>query len=317
MKSLFKASILGLGHSEVVLIRQHVATILEGVSVDWVGATYEGLDFLIVNSNFINASSVQNLLRNDSIPVLLTSHSTDQKIDDKHTIKLPLLEVSQLKKWLHECVLIEAVDSVQPKKLQDSVITQVLLDNAKVFEYLSSANDGLLHLSDSCGAVGIMDTTNQLMYTFSQRKVPVDMQGHLTYQRVSNMPNAYPSVDLLPWLWDVVWFAQSCSVLVTPDQLIKLKVWPQPTRESDRRDILLMSAKLAEGVTSAQEMAIALKIPMLRVQHFMSAMVMSGFGERYTDVLQAAAILPHKEVNIEEKTGLRRLLMGVRKRLGL
>ncbi len=317
MKSLFRASILGLGHSEVVMIRQHVAEILAGVSVDWVSANHESLDFLIVNSSFINASSVQNLLRNNNMPVLLANHSSSQIIADKHTITLPLLENTQLKNWIHEIVLNEQVVPFKPVKLQDSVITQVLLDNAKVFEYFSTTSEGLLYLSDQCGAVGIIDTSNQLMYLFPERKVPVDMQGLLTYERVQNLPKTYKSIDLLQWLWDVAWFEPSCSVLVSPDQFIKLKVWPQPSRETDRKDVLQMSARLAQGVTCAQDMAEELKIPMLRVQHFMSALVMVGFGERQTQILQKSAVLPDKAVNDEEATGLRRLLLGVRRRLGL
>lgn len=317
MKSLFRASILGLGHSEVVVIRQHVAEILAGVSVDWVSANHESLDFLIVNSSFINASSVQNLLRNNNMPVLLASHSTNQDIADQHSITLPLLENTQLKNWIHEIVLNQQVIPFKPEKLQDSVITQVLLDNAKVFEYLSATHDGLLYLSDQCGAVGIIDTSNQLMYLFPERKVPVDMQGHLAYERVPNLPKTYKSIDLLQWLWDVAWFEQSCSVFVSPDQLIKLNVWPQPSKESDRKDVLLMSARLAQGVTCAQDMADELKIPMHRVQHFMSALVMVGFAEKQTAIVQKAVVLPDKAVNDEEVTGLRRLLLGVRRRLGL
>lgn len=319
MKSLFRASILGLGHSEVVVIRQHVAAILEGLNVDWVSATHEDLDFLIVNSNFISASSVQNLLRNNTMPVLLASHSATETANGQHSITLPLHDDTQLKKWINECVLNEQTpSSVHLVKPQESVITQVLLDNTKVFQYLGSANDGLLHLSDSCGAVGVIDTADQLVYLLPERKVPVDMQSHLMYERLPSLPKAYQSIDLMQWLWDVAWMSPSCSVLVAPDQLVKLKFWPQPSRTQDRKDVLLLSAKLAQKPTSAQELSTALKMPLQRVQHFMSALVMVGFGERHTvvETLQKE-VVPEKTINHEEASGLRRLLMGVRRRLGL
>jgi len=317
MKSLFKVSILGLGHSEVVTIRQHIAAILDGCEIDWVGANHDNLDFLIVNSNFINASSIQNLLRNNRVPVLLAGHSVKEDQVNKNTINLPLVENTRLKTWIHETVLNESVESVQPVQLQELVITQVLSDNAKIFQYLRTSQDGFLHLSDRCGAVGTIDTTNQLIYLVSERRVPVDMQGRLAYERLPHFSGTHRSVDLLQWLWDVAWTEPSCSVFVAPNQLVKLKFWPQPSRVNDRKDLLLMSAKLARNVASAQDLVTDLKIPLLRAQHFISALVMVGFAEIYTDTMPKEQPKAEKVVHQEEATGLRRLLLGVRRRLGL
>lgn len=317
MKSLFKVSILGLGHSEVVTIRQHVAAILEGSEIDWVGANHDNLDFLIVNSNFINASSIQNLLRNNRVPVLLAGHSIKEDHSNTNTINLPLVENSRLKRWIHESVLNESVVQVQPVQLQELVITQVLSDNAKAFEYLRSAHDGFLHLSDRCGAVGTIDTVNQIIYLVPERRVPVDLQGRLIYEHLPCFSGTNHSVDLLQWLWDVAWFEPSCSVFVAPNQLVKLKFWPQPSRVSDQKDLLLMSARLALNVASAQDLVTDLKIPLLRAQHFVSALVMVGFAEVYTDAMPKVPPIPEKVVQQEEATGLRRLLLGVRRRLGL
>lgn len=317
MKSLFRVSILGLGHSEVVAIRQHIAAILQGSEVDWVGANHESLDFLIVNSNFINASSVQNLLRSNSVPVLLARHSVDQDYNDQNVITLPLVENTLLKNWINEIVLSEHTVLAQTIKLQEFVVTQVLQDNAKIFEYLRTAQDGFLHLSDRCGAVGTIDTANQLIYLVPKRNVPVDMQGPLTYERVSQVSKTYQSVDLLQWLWNVAWIEASCSVFIAPDQLVKIQFWPQPTRSTDQKDLLLLSARLARKVSTAHELAMDLKIPMLRAQHFLSALVMAGFAEKSHEVLPITHVLPAQAENHEEATGLRRLLIGMRRRLGL
>ncbi len=317
MKSLFKVSILGLGHSEVVTIRQHVAAILEGSEVDWVGANHDNLDFLIVNSNFINASSIQNLLRNNRVPVLLAGHSVKEDNNNTNTINLPLVENTRLKNWIHETVLSESIVRVQPLQLQELVITQVLSDNAKVFEYLRSEHDGFLHLSDRCGAVGTIDTVNQVIHLVPERRVPVDMQGRLTYEYLPYFSGTHRSVDLLQWLWEVAWFEPSCSVFVAPNQLVKLKFWPQPSRVNDQKDLLLMSARLARNVASAQDLVTDLKIPLLRAQHFISALVMVGFAEIYTDAMPKGQSMPDKVAHQEEATGLRRLLLGVRRRLGL
>lgn len=317
MKSLFRVSILGLGHSEVVAIRQHIAAILQGSEVDWVGANHESLDFLIVNSNFINASSVQNLLRSNAVPVLLTRHAVDQDYNDRNVITLPLVENTLLKNWINEIVLSEHTVLAQPIKLQEFVVTQVLQDNAKVFEYLRTAQAGFLHLSDRCGAVGTIDTVNQLIYLVPKRKVPVDMQGPLAYEPVSQVSKTYQSVDLLQWFWEVAWIEASCSVFIAPDQLVKIKFWPQPSRTTDQKDLLLLSARLARKVSTAQELAMDLKIPILRAQHFLSALVMAGFAEKSNEVLPIMHVLPDQAANHEEATGLRRLLMGMRRRLGL
>ncbi|MDE2421890.1 MAG: hypothetical protein KGO49_12015 [Gammaproteobacteria bacterium] len=317
MKSLFKVSILGLGHSEVVVIRQHVAAILAGSEIDWVGANHDNLDFLIVNSNFINASSIQNLLRNNRVPVLLAGHSVKEDHSNTNTINLPLVENTRLKNWIHESVLSESIVHVQPVQLQELVITQVLSDNAKIFEYLSTTQDGFLHLSDRCGAVGTIDTANQLIHLVPERRVPVDMQGRLTCERLPYFSGNHGSVDLLQWLWDVAWIEPSCAVFVAPNQLVKLKFWPQPSRVNDRKDLLLMSARLGRNVASAQDLVTDLNIPLLRAQHFISALVMVGFAEKYMDVVPKEQSKPDKVVHQEEATGLRRLLLGVRRRLGL
>ena len=317
MKSLFKGSILGLGHSEVIAIRQHFATILEGSEIDWVGANHANLDFLIVNSNFINAKSIQNLLRNSSVPVLLAGNSVKEDHNNTNSISLPLVENTRLRNWIHESVLNESVVRIQPVQFQELVISQGLTDNAKIFEYLRSANEGFLYLSDRCGAIGTIDTVNQLIHLVPERRIPVDMQGRLTYEHLPYFSGTLGAVDLLQWLWDLAWFEPSCSLLTAPNQLVKLKFWPQPSQVNDRKDLLLMSARLARNVASAQDLVTDLNIPLLRAQHFVSALVMVGFAEIYTDAIPKELSVSEKIVHQEEATGLRRLLLGVRRRLGL
>ena len=318
MNSLFNVCILGLDQSETITIQQHLFNILEGSKVDWVSANHGSLDFLIVNSKFSNSTSIQKMLNSKKFPILFAGYAVQEDIDNANQIQLPLVRKVLLKNWIDNNVLSKSIESVpQPLQRSKQIVSQVLTDNASVFAHLRTAQDGFLYLSDRFGAIGTIDVINQAIYLTPERDAPVDMQMRLKYEYLPSFSITYSAVDLLQWLWSVAWREPSCSELVQPNQLVNIIFWPQPSCINDQKDLLLMSARLAHDVSSAQDLATDLKIPVLRAQHFISALVMAGFAEIYSDSTRKVSRLPKKAVQQEEVTGLKRLLFGVRRRLGL
>ncbi len=319
MERSFRASIVGLGCSDVVSIRQHIHDILaDGGDVNWVPANQENLDFLVINSCFISSSSIQSLIRKNALPVLLVNHSPKNEEIEQNIISLPLFENTRLRSWVQEFVIDKK--RVMPQALPHSVDqSPAIAESVKMLKALSSMAQGLYYLSDSRGAIGVVDTISGLMWLVAERSTSIDMGGSLKYETVSQIPRLHRSVDLVQWLWEVVWSASCCATLVALDQPIQLMRWPQPVRKTDRKDMLRMCARLAQGVTTADSLALDTQIPLARVQHFVSALVTSGFAERVAQIADTLPpiLLEENPHTVLEQTGFRRLLSGLRTRLGL
>ncbi|AXI04297.1 hypothetical protein [Aquirhabdus parva] len=320
MERSFRASIVGLGCSDVVSIRQHIHDVLaDGGDVSWVPANQENLDFLVINSCFISSSSIQSLIRKNALPVLLVNHSPKNEEIEQNIISLPLFENSRLKNWVQEFVIDKKRAAISQAAPQSVDQNPAVIESTNLLKGFVSKAQGLYHLSDTRGAIGVVDTISGLMWLVPERSTSIDMTGSLKSEVVSQIPRQHRSVDLMQWLWEVIWSASSCATLVPLEQLIEIKIWPQPFRKSDRKDMLILSASLAQGTSSAHQLALDTKIPLSRVQHFVSALVTSGFAERVDRMPEVTpqAHQVERAVVAAEQTVIRRLLSGLRNRLGL
>jgi hypothetical protein len=302
----------------MVSIRQYVSEALpDGGTVSWVSASQEDLDFLIINSNFTSSSSIQSLLRKGA-PILLVKRFPTHDDIEQNVMPLPFSESAPLKAWLQDYVLGKKRTATTQMILQESDLSRISMENARNFKVLLSRDNGFIYLSDNRGAIGVVDTARETIGLVPERRTAVDMEGQIKYEKVSEHSHFPQSMDLMHWLWDVLWSNPSSALLVSMDQPVKLHIWPQPSRASDRKDILRMSAWLAQGAATATTLAANLQLPEHRVQHFLSALVATGYGEA---VIAAQAHVP-KPVEQAVSTpsgqsGIRRLLSGLRSRLGL
>jgi len=319
MERSFRASILGLGCSDMVSIRQHVSDALaDGGTVSWVSASQDDIDFLIINSSFISSSSIQGLLRKGA-PVLLVNRPIAGVELEENVLSLPLSENSRLKTWVHEYVLGKKRAATSQMILQNSDLNRVSMENAKHFKSLINKSNGLIHLSDSRGAIGVVDTAREIICLVPERRITVDMVSEVKYEPIQQMmPKLQPPTQLYHWMWEVLWSTPSSAMLISMDQPVKLTMWPQPSRSADRKDVLRMSAWLAKGAMNAQTLATHSQVPPHRAQHFLSTLVAMEFGETVNVVV--APPLPVEQIAPQpkpEQSGIRRLLSGLRSRLGL
>lgn len=319
MERSFRASILGLGCSDMVSIRQHVSDVLaDGGTVNWVPATQDDIDFLIINSSFISSSSIQGLLRKGA-PVLLVNRATAGTDLEENVLPLPL-ENSRLQTWVHEYVLGKKRAATSQMILQNSDLNRISMENAKHFKSLTNKANGLIYLSDNRGAIGVVDTAREIICLVPGRKTSVDMVSEVKYEPIQQMPKLQPPISLFHWMWEVLWSTPSSAMLIAMDQPVKLTMWPQPSRTADRKDVLRMSAWLAKGPANAQTLATMSQIPPHRAQHFLSTLVAMGFGETVAAVIAAPVPPPIEAASPQpkpEQSGIRRLLSGLRSRLGL
>ncbi len=303
----------------MVSIRQHVSDALaEGGTVNWVPATQDDIDFLIINSSFISSSSIQGLLRKGA-PVLLVNRATAGVDLEENVLALPLVENSRLRTWVHEYVLGKKRAATSQMILQNSDLNRVSMENAKHFKSLTDKSNGMIHLSDNRGAIGVVDTAREIICLVPGRKVAVDMVSEVKYESIQYMPKLLPPVSLFHWMWEVLWSTPGSAMLIAMDQPVKLTMWPQPSRSADRKDVLRMSAWLAKGPVNAQTLATQSQIAPHRAQHFLSTLVAMGFGETVNAVVAPPAppvetVAPQPK---PEQSGIRRLLSGLRSRLGL
>ncbi len=318
MERSFRASILGLGCSDMVSIRQHVSDALaDGGTVNWVPANQDDIDFLIINSSFISSSSIQGLLRKGA-PVLLVNRAHAGADLEENVLSLPLAENSRLKIWMHEYVLGKKRTATSQMILQNSDLNRVSIENAQQFKSLINKTNGLIHLSDSRGAIGVVDTARELICLVPGRRITVDMVSEIKYEPIQQMPRLQPPTQLFHWMWEVLWSTPSSATMISMEQPVRLNMWPQPSRSADRKDVLRMSAWMSKGVANAQTLAAQSQVPLHRAQHFLSTLVAMGFGETVNvAVAPPPPPNPVSEQPKPEQSGIRRLLSGLRSRLGL
>jgi|GEM_PF-5198185 len=313
MERSFRASILGLGCTDVVSIRQHIHDVLVmDADVEWVPANQDDLDFLVVNSSFINSNSIQSLLKRKPMPVLLVNHHSMSEGQQQDVLSLPLSEHSKVKQWIRDYVIDKKSLSTAAFSAQNTY--SLASEDLSVLEALRNPAHRIVQVFDSRGTIGVVDTVKGVLRLVPERRGRIELDGSWRFEPVYTMPAWPVSLDLVQWLWEMAWSSQQCATLLDVQQPLRLLSWPQPSN-ADRKEVLSMSAYLAKDQMNAVQLAAASQVSLGRAQHFLSALLASGCGVKVQSSSYAAATLPSPEQR--PASGFRRLLSSLRSHLGI
>lgn len=316
-KNVFNIAIVGLSVANMVALRQHIRQILpDSHEINWANMAEPELDLLVIDTDFVQARSIQKILSYRPIPVLKVARNSgceDKLIDD--TVHLPISRIDELKVWLEHNLLSQVAAPV-PAAVAQARPTVVEPDR-HLFERLHSKTLGMVKLIDARGVVGIADTNQELFWSADDRAnhVTIDHTLGLTHSTRRDLQDVHTTpIDLRQWLWQTVWHSPFYASLVSPADHVRLLSWPQPEADQDRRDVLRMSAYLQQHSSSIHQVAERTKMPLSRVQHFASALIAAGLAET---VPVEQIVIAQPSAPVKESAGWRGLLSKLRNQFGL
>lgn len=282
----FNICIVGLSVANMTVLRQLCRQIIpQQYEIRWVNVADPDLDFLIIDTDFVQARSIQNILSYHPVPVLkiVRYPSVAQNICDD-TLYLPVNNIALLSNWIDSHLF----DAHHQKKLTVTTserpveTPQPVQPDLHLFERLHGKTLGLVKLIDAKGILGVADTAQELFWPSPRLSMarPVDHTlgiAHSTNRELQEM--SAQSHDLKQWLWDLVWHSPSYTSLLSATDCVQLVGWPQPAADRDRHDVLQLSARLHQQALTAQQLAEQTQIDVSRVQLFTSALVASGLAK--------------------------------------
>lgn len=325
LPNTFHICIVGLSVANMTVLRQLCREIIPSqFELHWVSVTDASLDFLMIDADFIQARSIQNILSYHPVPVLKVVRypSVAQNICED-TLYLPVNNIDLLKNWIDQHLF----DAHHQKMLSINLSEQPVEPAAQqpdlhVFERLHGKTLGLVKLIDSQGILGVADTAQEIFWPSrhlsAERSVDHTLGiAHSTNRELQEMSGQ--SRDLKQWIWDVVWHSPSYSSLLSGNDCVKLLGWPQPAAGHDRHDVLQLSACLQHHATSVQQLAEQTHIDVPRVQLFASALVAAGLAKTIpADSSPYVTSISMSQSNVPPDAGKRRgFLSKLRQQFGL
>lgn len=321
----FHICIVGLSVANMTVLRQLCREIIPShFDIHWVSVTDPALDFLMIDTDFVQARSIQNILSYHPVPVLkiVRYPSVAQNICDD-TLYLPVNNVDLLKNWIDQHLFDahhQKMLSVNTSELPAEPTAQQ--PDLHVFERLHGKTLGLVKLVDAKGILGIADTAQEIFWPSPHLSVARSVDhtlgiAHSTNRELQEMSGQ--SRDLKQWIWDVVWQSPSYSDLLSKNDCIQLLCWPQPAAGQDRHDVLQLSAYLHQQASSIQQLAKQTHIDVPRVQLFASALVAAGLAKTIPakENAQASPIAMSQDHGIPNVGKRRGFLSKLRHQFGL
>jgi|JI10StandDraft_1071094.scaffolds.fasta_scaffold59195_4 hypothetical protein len=317
-KSILNIAIVGLSVANMVALRQHVRHIIpESQDINWANMAEPELDLLIIDTDFVQARSIQKILSYRPVPVLKIARNSGcegKLIDD--TLHLPISRIDELSAWVQD-KLLQAEPVATAAAIDTAPRVTAVTPDRHLFERLHSKTLGMVKLIDARGVVGIADTNQELFWTVDDRRnhVTIDHTLGLTHSTRRDLQDVHTMpMDLRQWLWQTVWHSPFYASLVSPADHVRLLSWPQPAADQDRRDVLRMSAYLQQQSSSIHQVAEHTKMPLSRVQHFASALIAAGLAET---VPEEQIVIAQQPNPVKESAGWRGLLSKLRNQFGL
>lgn len=320
----FNICIVGLSVANVTILRQLCRDIIPAqFNIHWVNVTDPNLDFLIIDADFVEARSIQNILSYHPVPVLKVVRypSVAQNVCDD-TLYLPVNNVDLLKNWIASN-LFDAQHHKMLKITKSEPLSQPVAQqpDLHIFERLHGKTLGLVKLIDSKGILGVADTAQELFWPSpslnAERAVDHTLGiAHSTNRELQEM--SHQSRDLKQSIWDLVWHSPSYQGLLSANDRVKLLGWPQPAAGRDRHDVLQLSACLHQQASSIQQLAEQTHIEVSRVQLFASALVAAGLAKTIPTYSESYAMpVAQQSTAVHESGKLKGFLSKLRHQFGL
>lgn len=319
-KSVYLA-VFGLSLRDLNDLKEQIKKIIpSSVEIHWSNVAEPKLQALLINENFFETPSIQNLIRTNNVNVLrIISRSGRDSVIEDNILYLPVINSLPLENWLSKNVLDDSQVAQHQPVVEKKTSSESFANKANFIKELLSPQNGRIQVFDRHGQLGIADTRKQIIFTEPARTLKnTDHSLNFTYATMNDSARLreQKQQDLLFWLWSVLWKSPEYLDLAPRDGCLQLKFWPQPEEGFDRRDILRMSACFSEGA-DIEVVAKHLDIPLERIRQYVAATIAVGFGEMIPKSKAKFSIPSEEQAQKEEAGGIRKFFGSLRRRLGL
>lgn len=302
------------------------------INVNWTNIADPKLDVLMVSDAFIDAPSIQSLIKNENLRALkLITNAPRSNVIEDNILYLPLVDVSKLEIWLKSpykktstfsTTVSNSGSNFTNENTQPTVSSPVKRQHKDLADVLKEINDphsGNIRIFDEKGAIAFADPRSDWVWVEKSQIGRVTNDSiNSTYATRNDMTAVASQVnrqDLKNWLWNLLWRSPTFQQLAgnNTEECFLLQYWPQPESAQDRYDILRIAACFAQGA-SIKTVATQLNIREQRVQQFVSACL--GIGSIKPIDKAEAKYKPQNDNKSEEAGFMRGFFKKLRSRLG-
>jgi hypothetical protein len=349
MSRLFRTAIVGLGRSDVMILRDAVQTASGVHQFEWVNADEENIDLLVVNGFFINSSGIQKIIQQQAMPCLIVDHQAKTPSVDDDGLHLPLQETSSLKTWLNTFVFnqvkqqsapppvaqqrvqappvqshrAEQSTPITPKSNGQATSAKHQFPGASLNETIAKLVEmrlGIWEIADQERVLAIADCSHQLIW-YDQNQQHKNQQLHLPLKlnKIYQVPQQHKPTDLRQWLWQLAWANENENSFIHKTVPVQLSAWPQPFDAIPHQSLLAACASLRANARSAESLSTQLNMSLLDAQRLITSLLAVNFVKevKVQTAKTHAPVLESQHVEQEDTSFFKGFLSKLRNKLGL
>lgn len=253
MKKNINISIFGLNLSRINELKVIIDNILgTDYSIYWTNIADTNLQVLIINHDFFDLPNIIKI-KKDNIFILkvLNNLNLAGQIQEQN-LYLPLTDQLPLKNWLFNTVI--------PSLFPSNTATNISKDEHTKKIHYTHFQDILLQLNqeeakskllllDGKIKIALIDPLANTIWidpNFKKNTHEIPQLVHADLNSIIHFRHKHTAQDLQSGLWQWIWDHLSRETPIYHG-CYRLKHWPQPTTNAERKDILKLSAYFQQG----------------------------------------------------------------------
>lgn len=313
MKEEIKIAIFGLSLNVLESIKQKVQSMYDDtLKVSWATIADPHLDILLVNDMFFSSATIQNLVGAKKIPYLRLINKNDKSgTIEGDKLYLPFSATDEIRQWFKDRYLQVPV-SVKTETFVNQISKKMDLKNV-VPEFFNERN-GNVQVFDSKGNIALMNIRTQQVWINQARKLQrTDASLNYTYatMQMAQSVSSMQGEDLTSWLWNVLWHSENIDFKQNHSDSYKLKYWPQPDPQNERKQVFKIAACFEQGA-NLKQVAQKTGYSLEQINKFVSVALLCNVLHKIPTE-DAKLVLEEKE----SSSALRGFFGKLRKKLGL
>lgn len=319
-------SIFGLNLSVINNLKKIISEqVLNQYELKWTHIANKNLQVLLINEDFIDIEHIQNIDKTQ-VHILKLSKNEGLAGEIHHdTLYLPLNRVDAFNYWLFQRVIPKifgtqtqspaTIQQIQPQTPQlsyhsiQSAFTTIQNKYSNVQKFVMKDHANILAVFDVQNKNFYLNTDVQSPDFRSFKILPADLDS------IVNLKHKFQANDLNHGIWQFVWdyLAQATPEYNKAYQLLH---WPQPTIQSERKELLKISAYFSQGCTS-QYVQERMNISLQTIHRYLFACDMAQLIKEIPESEALGMQQRETEKQLAGHDTVRGLFSKLRKRLGL
>lgn len=313
MKEEIKIAIFGLSLNVLESIKQKVQSMYDdALKVSWANIADPHLDILLVNDMFFSSATIQNIVGAKKIPYLrLINKNEKSGTIEGDKLYLPFLATDEIRQWFKDRYLQVPVNN-KTENFVNQISKKMDLKNV-VPEFFNERN-GNVQVFDSKGNIALMNIRTQQVCINQARKLQrTDASLNYTYatMQMAQSVSLMQGEDLTSWLWNVLWHSDDMDFSQNHADFYKLKYWPQPDPQNERKQVFKIAACFEQGA-NLKQIAQKTGYSLTLINKFVSIALLCNVLQKIP-ATDAKLIIEEKE----SSSALRGFFGKLRKKLGL